>query len=82
MAGLTGGSLLKGIFDSKEGQDFLSSDEGLDFVSKLAANDEDILSARDVNSDDAASLDRRLNFSTGFKAGLKVFGGLFDDDDD
>lgn len=73
------------------GQDFLASQEGQAFVSKLSENDAvearsvrypdlDLLGlgARDV--DEEEPLEKRLGFALGLRAGLKVFGGLFKDD--
>ena len=58
MIGLTGGSVFKGIFGSKEGQEFLNSDEGLEFVSKLALNDdeEEVSSHLELSTDASLKL--------------------------
>lgn len=40
MWGLTGGAVLKGIFGSKEAAEFLDSEEGQEWISKLALDDE------------------------------------------
>jgi hypothetical protein len=44
MIGLTGGSILKGVFGSKEAADvFLNSPDGEEFISKLALDDEEVI---------------------------------------